>query len=341
MTVTNPIFIIGTERSGSNLLRLILNSHSHIFIPHPPHIFYYFGALEPAYGDFSQDSHLLALLKDVKRLVDGHIYPWEVTLDPVVLLPKVQPRDLLGVYAAFYDQYRVHSGNKPRWGCKSTFMLDQVERILGHYPQAQFIWLVRDPRDVAVSSRQSVFNPFHPYFTAELWAKQQRRALDLAAQLPTTTLFRLRYEDLLTHSEAEVKRLCAFLNEPFEEGMLRFFETDEAKKSGQLSKSWENTAKPILKNNFGKYRKQLTEAEIQAVEAAAGEVMQQLDYALDFPDQPLTITPALLAHYKRLDRQWHWQVEWNSLRHDKNHWKRWGRGLLMARIRARLKFFPA
>lgn len=337
MPLDSPIFIIGTERSGSNLLRLILNSHSHIFVPHPPHIFYYFGELEALYGDFSQDANLLRLIKDVKRLVDGHIYPWEVSLEPQQLLSEVKPRDLFGVYATFYERYRATSG-KNRWGCKSTFMIDYADRILQNYPKAKLIWLVRDPRDVAVSSRKSVFNPFHPYLTAELWTQQQQVALNLVATLPTDTILKLRYEDLLTDSEEQVKRLCEFLEEPFEAGMLRFFETDEAQKSGKLSKSWENTAKPILTNNFGKYRKQLTEEEIKWVEAVAGEVMRRLDYTLDFPSHQQDITQQDIARFRRLDRQWHWQVEWDSLLHDKNHWQRWLRGLRMALIRLRLKW---
>ena len=73
---SDPLFIIGTERSGSNLLRVILNSHPNIVIPHPPHIMRYFGPLEARYGDLSRHRNLRRLVDDVLRLVKAHIHPW-------------------------------------------------------------------------------------------------------------------------------------------------------------------------------------------------------------------------------------------------------------------------
>ena len=49
----DPLFIIGTERSGSNLLRVILDAHSRISVPHPPHIMRYFSPLVARYGDLA------------------------------------------------------------------------------------------------------------------------------------------------------------------------------------------------------------------------------------------------------------------------------------------------
>jgi len=71
----DPIFIIGTERSGTNLLRPILNSHFHIAIPHPPHIMKNFYKLEPLYTDLNKDAQFKRLIKDVVAMVELHPYP--------------------------------------------------------------------------------------------------------------------------------------------------------------------------------------------------------------------------------------------------------------------------
>ena len=71
-----PLFIVGTERSGSNLLRVILNSHPNIVIPHPPHIMRYFAPLEARYGDLSDPRNFRRLVDDVLTLVKAHIHPW-------------------------------------------------------------------------------------------------------------------------------------------------------------------------------------------------------------------------------------------------------------------------
>ena len=98
----SPIFIVGTERSGSNLLRLLLDSHSQISIPHPPHILHYFAPLEAGYGDLSDRNNLRRLAQDVLRLLEVHIHPWERLPDPDLIVSLAKPMDLLGVFVAIY-----------------------------------------------------------------------------------------------------------------------------------------------------------------------------------------------------------------------------------------------
>jgi hypothetical protein len=328
VTVTaSPLFIIGTERSGSNLLRLILNTHSRIAVPHPPHVVRYFAPLEPAYGDLAgSDRAFAALVDDILRLVRLHIYPWEVEIDRARVLREASPRDSFGVTVALYEQYREHAG-KARWGCKSTFMIDHTDRVLARFPEARLLYLTRDPRDVAASSRRSVFNPFHPYFTARLWARQQRTGLELLRRLPPRTILHVRYEDLLAAPAETVTRICDFLEEDYEEPMLRYFETPEARKSASLSRSWENTGREILHGNRGKYRAELSTAEVRAVEAVAHAEMERLGYVPDVAPAPAPPSCLAVWGYHLLDAWWRLRVECGSLVSDRNHWRRWARDL--------------
>ncbi len=132
-----PIFIIGTERSGTNLLRLILNSHSNIAIPHPPHIMKNFFKLEPLYGDLDSDANFKKLVKDVVIVVELHPYPWGIKLDKQRIFRDAEERKLINVFFAIYNQY-LASTNKKRWGCKSTFMIHHVALIRRYYPHAKF-----------------------------------------------------------------------------------------------------------------------------------------------------------------------------------------------------------
>ena len=331
----SPLFIIGTERSGSNLLRLILNTHRRIAIPHPPHVVRYFAPLEAAYGDLSRSEEAFAaFVDDILAFVRMHIYPWDIPLDRARVFREAEPRDAFGVTISLYDQYREHLG-KSRWGCKSTFMIDYTDRVLARFPNARLIYLTRDPRDVAVSSRQSVFNPFHPYFTARLWSQQQRTGLRLLRQLPSQTILRVSYEDLISNPASTVTRVCDFLGETFEEQILRYFNTAEARKAASLSRSWKNAGGEILGGNSGKYRKELSQAVIRALEGAAGDEMEKLGYVRDFP--PSSIPPSLLtvSYYRLLDLCWHFRVECGSLLSDGNHWRRWRRDLAAAYFRVR------
>ncbi|RME24808.1 MAG: sulfotransferase [Deltaproteobacteria bacterium] len=328
MAAGGPIFIIGTERSGSNLLRVILSAHSRIDVPHPLHVMKYFAPLEPRYGDLSRRENLDRLAGDVLRLARVHIHPWQVPLDRARLVDEADPRDLLGLLFGLHQQHLEATG-KARWGNKSTFMLDHVDRVLRHRPDARFVWLVRDPRDVAVSSRKSVFSPFHPWFTARLWAEQQRRCLELEERLGADVVLRLRYEDLLADPEGTVRRLCAFLDEDFEPAMLRYHETREAQRGAALSESWQNTAAPVLRGNSGKWRAALSHEEIAAVEGECGELMDRLGYVREAPEPGLAPDRATLLRWRLQNERDRVRVEWRSLRHDRNHWRRWGRALLM------------
>ena len=331
----DPIFIIGTERSGSNLLRLVLNAHSHIAVPHPPHILHYFAELNDRYGELTDDRNLGRLVDDVLGLLEVHIHPWELSVDRGRVLAQAAPRDIFGVFYALYDQFRELEG-KGRWGCKSTFVIHHVARIRRTYPDARFVWLVRDPRDVAASSRRSVFSPFHPWFTAELWRQQQELGLQHERSLPAGSLLRMRYEDLLADPSGAVQRLAAFLDEPFEEGMLAYHRTDAARTASTLSQDWKNTASPVLQHNAGKYRKQLSATQIEWVESSCGPLMAELGYAQDTDADP-SWQPSRQqrAAFAAWDTRWRAQVDERSERTDRNHGRRMARDAAMARLQVR------
>ncbi len=278
----NPIFIIGTERSGTNLLRLILNAHSHIAVPHPPHIMKNFFVLEPLYGDLSRDANFKKLIRDVVIMVKLHPYPWEVKLDTEKIFRMVRERNLINICFAIYDQY-LSSTRKERWGCKSTFMIYHIALIRHYYPSAKFIYMVRDGRDVAVSARHTIFNHYHIYDIAQLWRKEQQIGIHWLSKMSKDNLFLLKYEGLISNHQENIKSLCAFLNEPYEEKMLEFFKTPEAQKSSRLSAAWENTSKPILKNNRDKFKNALSKKEIDLFEAVAGQELDYFSYVLTNP----------------------------------------------------------
>lgn len=275
--VINPIFIIGTERSGTNLLRLMLNAHSSIAVPHPPHIMKLFAPLEPMYGNLQVDANFRLLIADVCRMVELHTYQWEIKPDTEQIYNNAKERNLLNIYFQIYDQYLSYSG-KARWCCKSTFMIEHVAEIIKYYPQARFIFMTRDGRDVAVSAKKSIFNHFHIYYCAKRWQREQRLGLSWMTKLSSEQIMLLKYEELIADTATTVQKLCSFLDEQFESQMLEYYNFGEARKSGALSVSWENTSKPVIKNNSNKYRSQLTPAEIIQFEAIALDEMLELGY---------------------------------------------------------------
>jgi hypothetical protein len=333
----NPVFIVGTERSGSNLLRLMLDAHSQIAIPHPPHILAYFAKLETLYARASPHDAFPKLVDDVLRHVAGHIHPWPVLPDRQELL-SIPSRDVIGLFLNIYDQYLRATG-KPCWGCKSTFVIHHVEALLARRPASRFIWLVRDPRDVAGSSKSSVFNPFHPYFTARLWSHQQQIGISLQSRLHEERWLRVHYEDLVAAPEATLARICRFLRIDYEPEMLRYFESEEAHALARSATDWRNTAHPVLRQNAGTYKRTLSRREIAAVEVAAGPLMERLGYRPDSSERP-HVASSLIRYMEYAARNGllRLRVEYRSLREDRFHWRRWKRAARMALLTARLRF---
>lgn len=317
--IQNPVFIVGTERSGSNLLRLILNELDEIAIPHPPHLMRDLSKVIGRYGDLSQDANFERLIADAVRLVELHFAPWPFRLDQQLILRQALKRDLYPVYAAIYEQYRTHTG-KPRWGCKSTFMVHHVQEILQHHKSPQFIHLVRDPRDVAVSARRSVFCHYHPFFVAKLWAHEQAKAVEWRDKLSGGTWYTLRYEDLIQSPEDALQNLCKFLGADYSEKLLKFSEKPAAQELSGLSRSWENVGRPVLKNNSAKYRRNLSAEDIRIIESVAIAEMQAYGYQPDTELKELAWEPNLMqrARYRIEEEFLMWKEESKALLKDRN-----------------------
>lgn len=282
----NPIFIIGTERSGTNLLRLILNMHSSIFVPHPPHIMKYFHPIIHRYGDLNKDNNFKKLISDVCRMVELHSYQWDIIPNRVKIFEKAKDRNLISIYFEIYDQYLEFAGKK-RWACKSTFMIEHIPEILRYFPDAKFIYMVRDGRDVAVSSKLSVFNHFHVFYIAKLWKKEQELGLHWLENLSSNQIILLKYEELITQPASMIRKVCLFLDETFEDKMLQYHNSSEAIKSGSLSISWENTSKPVMSNNKEKFRTILSRKEIIIFEAIAFRELNKLGYPLSYSTEDI------------------------------------------------------
>lgn len=314
----------------------MLNAHSAIAVPHPPHIMKLFSPVVPYYGSMATDRNFRLLINDVCRLVELHTYPWGIVLNREEVFFHSRDRNLLSIYFQLYDQYLAATG-KRRWACKSTFMIEHVAQILHYHPDARFIFMVRDGRDVAVSAKSSIFNHFHVFYSAQRWQREQRVGLDWLVKLPPEQIMLLKYEELIADPESTLRRLCGFLGEAFEEQMLEYHRSDEAQKSGSLSVSWENTSRPVLRNNANKFRSQLSQREILLYEAIAHREMQELGY---YTEHSLELLQQQSRHltqehvtYRLTELWFKIKAELNHLVRDKNSGARLQKNIYMASIR--------
>ncbi len=272
------ILMIGTQRSGSNLMRLMLNQVPTVVAPHPPHILQRLMSLVPHYGDLSAPSAFRLLVDDVCRLVELNPVPWEgVVLDRDDVAARCHQNSLVAVFAAVYDILAETRGAET-WCCKSLANVHYGPEINAYLPDAKYIYLYRDGRDVAVSFKKAVVGQKHFYHIAQDWAKAQRAALKMRAQLDDSQVFNISYETLTSHTEQTLQDLCAFLEVAYHPSMLDFHQSDEATNTASSSSLWSNVTKPVMSQNTRKFLKEATEEEIKVFELVAGDVLDALGY---------------------------------------------------------------
>ncbi|MEM1251130.1 MAG: sulfotransferase [Cyanobacteria bacterium P01_H01_bin.21] len=270
--------MIGTQRSGSNLMRLMLNQIPTIEAPHPPHILQRLMPLMSSYKDLSDASTFAQLVDDVCQLIELNPVPWEgVVLDRQDIAGRCTQNSLVAVFSAVYDVLAETRGAQT-WCCKSLSNVHYVPEIDEYLPKAKYLYLYRDGRDVAVSFKKAVVGQKHFYHIAQDWAKAQRAALKMRQKFDESQFFSISYESLTGSPEESLKALCKFLEVEYSPSMMSFHESSEAKNTASSSSLWNNVTKPIMNQNTKKFLKQASEEEVRIFELVAGDVLDALGY---------------------------------------------------------------
>ena len=273
-----PIFMIGTQRSGSNLLRLMLNQLPELAAPHPPHILQRMTPLLSEYGDLSRPKAFAELVDDVCRLVELNPVPWEgVVLNRQDVIRRCRDRSIAAVHGAAYDVCADAKGAET-WCCKSLANINYIPQIEAYFDKPRYIYLYRDGRDVAVSFRKAVVGEKHFYHIAGEWANTQKIALKFQRDLDASRFLSISYEELTGDPETTAQALCDFLCVQYRESMLDFHRTDEAKKAASSSELWSNVTNPVMKHNTRKFLREASEQDIRIFESVAGPVLDALGY---------------------------------------------------------------
>jgi len=241
-----PFFVVGAVRSGTTLLRLMLGHHPAIC--RCEEIEYLTPALVGHRDWPDLTAFRAALAKDRGFRLDGYAMPEAATSFPALA------DDLLA-------QRRARDG-KPLVGAVVHNHFDELPRI---WPAARFVFLNRDPRDVARSCVQMGWAGT-PYHGARKWLDAREAWARLGRQVPAERRLELRFEALVESPESELARVCEFLGTRFDSRMLEIdADTTYARPRRGESKAWRETASPD---------------EIAQVEARVGEAaLREAGYA--------------------------------------------------------------
>ncbi len=268
-----PIFIFGSARSGTSLLSRIVGAHPKIAIPFESHLYNTFYPWVKYYGD-------LSLAKNRERLVDDILSTevmkdWYPRPDRQLTLDAIDRFDFHGVVNGLMLAWTSTEG-KQRWGEKTPWHIFYWREILSGFPNAQVIHIVRDGRDSALSWKQARFGPKHMYHLAARWVNYLEMIEELKTSLDEQSFFEVHYEDLLSEPELVIQKICHFLGEDFAPEMLAFNKNNAPYLTDKQNQ--QNLSKPILANNSGKWRTEMTAKELRIFEAVAGEMLERYGY---------------------------------------------------------------
>ena len=293
-----PVIVLGVGRSGTTLLRVMLDRNSTLAIPYEsffvPQLAHRHGR-RPKLDDF---------LDDLGRL--RTLYDWGIKPD------DVRPRLHEGMttseaIAAIFETYAERQG-KERWGDKTPLYMQQLRLLEGLFPDAVWVHLVRDGRDAALS-----FLELPEGFSGKTWA-QPRTVAQFAARWRTEILaaqrlgrhaggryLELRYEDLVDEPERWLRGVCEHASLPWEPEML-----DHTRPSDTAHMpEHRNLAQPPTPG-LRDWRSQMSRDDALAFEHVAGDVLQSFGYELLEPGDsyPTRQGRLELARFAALSRSW-------------------------------------
>jgi hypothetical protein len=274
------IQFIGTQRSGSNLLRIMLDQFPEVFGPHPPHILVTFYPLLKYYGNLEDTTHFKKLIEDVCRLVEVNPVPWDgVYLDREKIFKRCRRHTLLEVFIQINEFECAESGKKI-WCCKSMESLYLLDKFREEGFEPLYLYLYRDGRDVALSFKKAIVGEKHIYNLAVKWKADQDTCLKELDRLSATRYVKIKYEDYIADSHFFIGEICGKTGITYKNVVDDFYKSEESKRTAAGGKMWENVTKPVMKDNYGKFLKELTEEEILIFEQVAGDTLLKLGYKL-------------------------------------------------------------
>lgn len=284
MPPAHPFFIVGCPRSGTTLLRLLLHAHSRL-------------AVAPENYMISENLPL------VNRHVDGAALAGRLLADPHFAdfgleerqirpaLERLEHPRFADLLLVIYEAY-ARRLDKARWGDQTPSYVVLMDPVRELFPDACFVHLLRDARDVALSWRRLGEHRHQSWWAiGRAWSWYVTTGRRTGRRLGPEAYHELHYEDLVAEPERALRGVCAFLGEDFEPAMLEYHRDAPLHIPHRMAETHhQKLVRPVLADNAGRWRAEMTLPQRLAVELPARAALA----ATGYPVSPLTAVAAPL-----------------------------------------------
>jgi len=285
-----PVFIVGAQRSGTTMLRLMLNAHARFAVPFESDF------LRPLVAGNAPRE--FASSEDIRRAVDA-LADEKFTMKAAVIADRNEiAASQLRSYAdlvirVFADFAR--SKGKARWGIKTPGYTTNIDLLHDLFPQARIIHIVRDGRDVLLSRRKIKWGGKNTLKIAQDWRWQVLMGRKLG-MMTRGQYMEIRYEDLVQDAPVVLKRICNFLGEEFDANMLSYHEHGKDEMPAD-SLAWHGSSvsAPDASKIYA-WKTQLPRTEQQLFQEIARDALVAFEYEI-VPYDGRRIVPRLKRAY--------------------------------------------
>lgn len=276
-------FIVGSARSGTTLLRAMLEAGPDLAIPGESHFIPRFRARRGRY-ERRTGFDVTAFCADLAK--HRYFAAWGIPTDELSeQLRAAAPRSVEAAIRTTFLTYARRSG-RTRWGDKTPAYVLQMPTIARMFPEARFVHLIRDGRDVARSlvdlGWASTIED-----AALRWSFRVQRGMHMGRELGPARYREVRYEALIDDPQPVLADLCTSLQLRFDERMIRPQERASTL-LGTVTGPENHQRLRLPPTKVRDWRTDMTEGEIARVEAVAGEILTRAGYrrALPAPSLP-------------------------------------------------------
>jgi hypothetical protein len=186
------------------------------------------------------------------------------------------PGDLADALRRVFESYADAFG-KPRYADKTPSYVRHIGLLSRTFPEARFLHVLRDGRDVALSFQRMPFGPDTLDEAALFWRSRTLTGRRVGAALGTQRYREIRYEDLVQHPEEHLRGVVDFAGLPYDPAMLRFNEHAERLIATGVPGAHERLASPPTPSTRT-WRDKLSRQEVRRFELLAGDALACFDY---------------------------------------------------------------
>lgn len=309
-----PIFfIVGSPRSGTTLLRSIMDAHPNIMIPlELPFIVYFYEEFKNV-KVWDRNAIGLFIEKLYTEITQEYwsIKKWKVSKQEMInsLLMHEGIENFAEICKLVYLNFNsiIIKNEIKIIGDKNPLYSLHIKTLLKLFPNAKFIYIIRDYRDQIQSLQRVDFGNKLTPFSALRWLMLQKKIINFSSRYPEN-FFLIKYEDLVSSADSNCREIFKFIEIPYHPEVLNFMNQKEkiiaAYKEDQLFEHHSSLLEPINSSRIGNWKKNMPEKEIKMADMVVGKWAERFGYERKYKKVNPLLYLYLLPIYVHLSLQW-------------------------------------